>query len=258
MANIKLDVTKSLERNAEVYFEKSKKARKKTEGAKLALAKSFERLEKIKHERIVEEKKSAEKKAERKKAWYEKFRWFHSSEGFLCIGGRDVTTNEIVIKKHTDKEDIVFHTEMAGSPFFVVKTKGEKPGEATLSEAAQATASYSSAWKAGISVAGVFFVRPEQVTKEARPGEFVPRGAFMIYGKKNALEAELRLAVGLKDGVVVGGPVDSVMAQTDNFVVIAQGNEKASDTAKKIKKKLNGGEIDDIIRMLPAGGCKAQ
>jgi len=34
------------------------------------------------------------------------------------------------------------------------------------------------------------------------------------------------------------------------------GNAKASDTAKKIKKKLNSGELDDIIRMLPSGGCK--
>ena len=29
------------------------------------------------------------------KEWYEKFRWFYSSEGFLCIGGRDSTTNDI-------------------------------------------------------------------------------------------------------------------------------------------------------------------
>jgi hypothetical protein len=37
-------------------------------------------------------------------------------------------------------------------------------------------------------------------------------------------------------------------------VVIEQGREKSSALAKKIQKKLGGGEIDDIIRMLPAGG----
>jgi len=252
---IKLDVTKSLEKNAEDYFEKSKKARRKLEGAKEALGRSLEKLEKIKEEKSVEEKKTKEK-IERKKAWYEKFRWFFSSEGFLCIGGRDATSNEIVIKKHTDKDDIVFHSEMAGSPFFVVKAEGGKVGEKTLEEVAIATASYSRAWKAGISVADVFHVSPEQVSKEARPGEYIAKGAFMIYGKKSLLSAALRLAIGLKDGVIIGGPVSAIKESTTNYVEIIQGNEKASDTAKKIRKKLKGGDLDEIIRMLPAGGCK--
>ena len=62
---------------------------------------------------------------------------------------------------------------MAGSPFFVIKTKGVKVEEATLNETAQATASYSRAWKAGIAAAEVFFVNPEQVSKKAKPGEFI-------------------------------------------------------------------------------------
>lgn len=255
MTTIKLDVTKSLEQNAEVYFEKAKKAKKKLEGANAALKRSMDLLEQTKKERLLEEQKSKEK-VEKKRAWYEKFRWFYSSEGFLCIGGRDATTNEIIIKKHTLPEDVVFHTEMAGSPFFVIKTEGKKPGEKTLNEVAQATASYSRAWKTGMSLADVFYVNPDQVTKEARAGEFIGRGAFMIYGKKNIITSDVKLAVGLKEGNIIAGPVDSIKANADGFVVIIQGNEKASDTAKKIKKKLNGGDIDEIIRMLPTGGCK--
>jgi predicted ribosome quality control (RQC) complex YloA/Tae2 family protein len=249
---IKLDVTKSLEKNAETYFEKAKKARKKLEGAREALEKSFQRLK-------TEEKaakKQVKEKPKAKKEWYEKFRWFHSSEGFLVIGGKDATSNEIVVKKHAEKGDLIFHTEMAGSPFFIVKTEGQIPTDATIAETAQATASYSRAWKTGLASVEVFFVSPEQVTKEARAGEFVARGAFMVYGKKNTLTAECRLAIGLKDNKIIGGPVDSIQAQTKNFVIINQGNQKASDTAKKIKKKLKAGDIDEIIRFLPPGGCK--
>jgi predicted ribosome quality control (RQC) complex YloA/Tae2 family protein len=248
---IKLDSTKSLEKNAEVYFEKSKKARHKLEGAKEALKKSLAKLEKAKKEYKEE---IVSKKIEVKKEWYEKFRWFFSSEGFLCIGGRDAATNEIVVKKHTDKEDIVFHTSMAGSPFFIIKTNGKKVGKETLNQAAQATASYSRAWRTGLAVADVFYVNPDQVTKEAKAGEFVPRGAFMIYGKKNNLSSDLKIAIGLKDGKVIGGPVDAIKAQTKDFVVLVPGKDKASAAAKKIQKKIKGGEVDDVIRMLPSGG----
>src|SRR3989344_8958557 len=97
--DIKLDVTKSLEQNAETYFNESKKARKKIEGARIALNRSLMKLEELKLNRI-KELKEVKQKVEIKREWYEKFRWFISSEGFLCIGGRDAATNEIVIKKH--------------------------------------------------------------------------------------------------------------------------------------------------------------
>jgi len=258
MVKIKIDLTKSIEENASLYFEKAKKAKKKLSGALEAVKKSKEKLETLKKEQKLEEEKAKEKKPKRKKEWYEKFHWFYSSEGFLCIGGRDATTNEIVIKKHTDPKDIVFHTEMAGSPFFVIKTKGKTPGQETLNQAAQATASYSKAWKLGITSVEVFYVAPDQVTKEAKPGEFVPRGAFMIYGKKNYIRTDLKLAVGIKNNQIIGGSVDSVKANADKFVIVIQGREKTSAAAKKIRHKLGGGDIDDIIRMLPAGGCEIE
>lgn len=251
---IKLDTTKSLEKNAEIFFEKAKKAKKKLQGAKAALQKSLERLEKAKKQQL-KEIKQVKQRIETKKAWYEKFRWFTSSEGFLCIGGRDATTNEIVIKKHTEKDDLVFHTEIAGSPFFVIKTLGKKPGQATLLETSQATASYSRAWRLGISTTEVYMIKPEQVSKKAQPGEYLARGAFMIYGKKTYFNPDIKLAVGIKDNKIIGGPVNAVKANADKFILITQGREKASAIAKKIQKKLGGGELDDIIRMLPAGGC---
>lgn len=252
---IKLDVTKSLEQNAETYFEKAKKAKRKIAGTEEAIKKLKKKLEDLKEEEVVEKKKI--EKVERKKEWYEKFHWFFSSEGFLCIGGRDATSNEIVIKKHTDKDDLVLHADVTGSPFFVIKTEGKKIGEATMEETAQATASYSRAWKAGISTIEVFMINPEQVSKEARPGEYMAKGAFMIYGKKlKFFNPDLKLAIGIKDGVIIGGAVDSVKKNADRFIIVIQGRGKTAAVAKKIQKKLKGGDLDDIIRMLPAGGCE--
>jgi len=257
MTDIELYFNKSVGENASLYYDKSKKMRKKIEGARAALERSKEMLEKAEKEKTSKEGVKETKKVERKTEWYEKFRWFISSEGFLCIGGRDATTNEIVVKKHAEKDDIIFHTEMAGSPFFIIKTGGKKPGRPTLDESAQATASYSRAWKLGITLAEVFYVNPEQVSKEAEAGEFIARGAFMIRGKKNFIRIGLELAIGIKDGQIIGGPVDSIKKNAEKYVVIAPGKEKASDAAKKIKQKI-GGEIDDIIRFLPSGGVKLE
>ena len=45
-----------------------------------------------------------------------------------------------------------------------------------------------------------------------------------------------------------------IKKRTKNFVVVIPGKEKKSALAKVIKKKLKGGELDDIIKFLPAGG----
>lgn len=251
---IKLDINKTLEQNAEDYYSKAKKSRKKIEGAKEAIEISQKKLEKEK-KNIQKEKIDIQKKEEKKKEWYEKFHWFFTSEGFLCIGGRDATSNEIVVKKHLDKDDLVFHTEMAGSPFFIIKTEGKKPDKKSIDEAAIGTASYSRAWKAGFSSSEVFYVNPDQVTKEAQSGEFIPKGAFMIYGKKNTMKAEVKLAIGIKDNKIISGPAEPIKKHAEKFVILVPGNNKTSDIAKKIKKKL-GGELDDIIRAIPAGGAK--
>lgn len=254
---ITLSIKKSVEENAEVYFEKGKKAKKKLAGAKEALVESRKKLEKLKkqEEQFWKEHEAKQEEKTRKKHWFEKFRWFYSSEGFLCVGGRDATTNEIVIKKHADKDDIVFHTNMAGSPFFVIKSEKKKIGQATLDEAAISTASFSRAWKLGLSTLDVFYVNPEQVTKKAQSGEYMTKGAFMIYGKTNELQARVELAIGKKDDMIMCAAEESVKKHSKKYFVIQSGREKPSSIAKKVKAEF-GGDLDDIIRVLPSGGIK--
>ena len=79
----------------------------------------------------------------------------------------------------------------------------------------------------------------------------------MIYGKKiKHFNPDLKLAVGIKDGIIIGGAINAVKKNADKFIMVVQGKGKTAAVAKKIQKKLKGGELDDIIRMLPAGGCE--
>src|SRR3989344_738689 len=149
---VKLDVRKSIDENAASYFEAAKKQKRRLDGIKATIARYEKRLEETrKKQHLAQEKKELEAKHKKEQKWFEKFRWFISREGFLCIGGRDATSNEIVVKKHTSPADIVFHTQMAGSPFFVIQSEGREIGKITLDETACAAVSFSRAWKLGMS-----------------------------------------------------------------------------------------------------------
>ena len=75
----------------------------------------------------------------------------------------------------------------------------------------------------------------------------------MIYGKKNFIYPPLECAIGLVGEDIIGGPVAAVKSKTKAFVTIVPGKEKKSALAKKIKAKLKGGDLDEIVRFLPAG-----
>ncbi len=245
---ITLDLTKSIEENASTYFDKAKKLRKKIQGVE----DTIERM-KVKSERVKRVQEAQPETVQRKKHWFEKFRWFYTSDGFLVIGGRDATSNEIIIKKHAEEGDLVFHTDMAGSPFFVIKSDGKEISQKAIEETANATCSFSRAWKLGLGASDVFYVRPEQVTKEANAGEYLQKGSFMIKGKTNYVDNQIDCAIGIYEGAVMTGPLDSVKAHCKDHLVIVQGESKPSALAKKIQRKI-GGEIDEIIRALPSGG----
>ena len=103
---IELSLQKSVSENANEYFEKAKKIKKKFSGIKFIIKKTeneIKNLEKdftIKNEKIKLEKQL---KTEPKK-WYSNFRWTKTSTGDLFVLGNDATSNEILVKKHTEKK----------------------------------------------------------------------------------------------------------------------------------------------------------
>jgi len=264
---IKLDLRKKVLENAHSYYEKSKKSREKLAGARKALEGTVKKLKKVDEVRGV---KYHEIKKPKKREWYEKFRWFFSSDNFLVIGGKDATSNEILIKKYTETNDLVFHADIQGAPFFVIKNPyGKEIPESTLKETAEAAGSYSKAWKSGIGNCDIYYVKPEQVSKTAESGEYIPKGGFMIRGHKNWFKnVELKIAIGFNPDTyeVIGGPVSAIEKNSMYHVVIGIGDKKskelAEETMKFIKKrtnkedgmKINAINIDEIQRFIPGNG----
>jgi hypothetical protein len=186
-------------------------------------------------------KELAEHKVKRKE-WYEKFRWFTSSDGFLVVAGKDAVSNEVLVKKYAAPEDPVFHADVTGAPFVVVKTEGKAPSEQALREAGEFAAAFSRAWREGIGSADVYWVTPDQLSKSGPSGEYVPHGAFAVGGKRNWMRGvPLQLAVGVVEGETlrfVGGPMEAVKAETQVFVTLVPGDMAGKEFLKQILQAL--------------------
>ncbi|MGA2683028.1 MAG: ribosome rescue protein RqcH [Candidatus Bathyarchaeia archaeon] len=252
--HISINLRHSLFENANEYYERGKKAKQKTAGAQAALGESKKRLVQIEKElRRAEELKTlkpmeimealAKRKLEREnKEWYEKFRWFTSSDGFLVVAGKDTVSNEVLIKKYTTQDDVVFHAEISGAPFTVVKSEGKIIPEQTLREAGEFAASFSRAWRENAGSADVYWVKVDQLSKSGPSGESVPHGAFAVVGKRNWTRGvPLKVAVGAvinEETSFIGGPIESVKAKTKAYVVLMPGDYMGKELLQRVLRSL--------------------
>ncbi len=244
---------KSPGENATIYYDKAKKAREKIKGAMKAIEEIEEKIKK-------EKKKEVKKKKRRRVFWFEKYRWFISSEDFLVIAGRDAKTNEEVVKKHLGDKDLYMHADIHGAPSVVIKSEGREIGEKTLYEAAQFAVSMSKAWNAGFGNMSAYWVYPSQVSKMGESGEYVARGSWVIRGKRNYFhKVPLSLAIGKINyqgtELLMCGPESAVAKRTEKYVVIAPGDEKKEAFARRIAGEFDA-SVDEIIRILPPGKIK--
>jgi len=213
------------------------------------------------------------------KHWYERYRWFVTTDGHLVIGGRDASSNSAVIRKHMTENDIVFHAEIHGSPFFLVKNARNLDSGNFIDETAQATISFSRAWKDGLSSGDAYWVFPNQVKKGAPTGQYLPKGSFVIEGKRNFCKGvELKLSIGLiqienNRYTIVCGPSNAIRRRSLVFASLLPGGSDPMNLAKKVKSEfvrvisefdsdladyLKKIVLDEIIRMLPSGQSKIE
>ncbi|MGC1709554.1 MAG: NFACT RNA binding domain-containing protein, partial [Nitrosotalea sp.] len=204
---------------------------------------------------------------QKKKEWYERYRWFFTSDGLLAIGGRDSSSNSSVIRKHLGKDDRVFHAEIVGSPFFILKDS-EDDMVSSITEVAQATVCFSRAWREGVYGLNAYWVKPDQIKMGAPTGQFLAKGAFPIEGTRSFVQvSNLQLAVGLYQKndsyTIMCGPLTPVKMRCLFYVIIEPSGTDMTDLAKKVRLEflklaenqdvVKAFNIDDFIRALPAG-----
>lgn len=249
-----------LEATASEYYDKAKDSESKIKSVKKALEKTQEELDELEKDEIeVKEENMEDKTQKRKKKWFEKYRWFRSSEDYLILIGRDAQTNDMLVKKHMEQNDLYFHADFDGAPSVVVKD-GKEAGEKTKEEAAKAAITFAKTWKAGIGSDDVYYVDPEQVTQNPESGEYLEKGAFVVRGDRTYIrnvkvEASLGTYPIEEDLFVpICGPETAIEEQCKDKIDLKPGRTKKSELSKKIKKKLDHDvDLDAIIRALPPG-----
>jgi len=261
---IPLDPFASLEQNATILYDESKRVRAKQESAKAALADARKRLGQRVASRPAAVAKSTAR-APTKRFWFDSLRWFYSSEGFLVVAGRDAASNEKLVKRHLGQGDRYAHADVQGAASVIVKCEKKTPGEPTLRQACQFAATHSKAF-AQFAAADAYWVHPEQVSKTAESGEYVPKGAFVIRGTRNyfpKMKLELALGIVRLDGQgrpspegthrrLMAGPPDAVRAHAARVALVERGDQKPTDAAKDLAP-LFGVTLDEVVAALPPG-----
>ncbi len=233
------DIKKKIDENATFYFEQAKKLRAKAESARRALEKTKERVEMIK----VEKKAQRRENKPKKRQWFEQFRWFVTSDGFLAVAGKDAETNEKLIKQYAQKGDLVFHADIQGASFVVIKGEDKAISRKAREEAAAFAAANSKAWQRGLATVDVYAIKPEQVLKASPEGINLPKGSFYIDGEREWFRnTRVEIAIGFardEEKVrVICGPSSAVRKHAKYHVLILPGENEADELLKEIKARI--------------------
>ena len=264
---IPVDVSMGVERNADRRYRAAKAIEEKRAGAMEALAATQRELAELQTaaapapaptdvatEGPVTERTHVPVRAT--DAWYDAYRWFETTDGYLVIGGRNATQNEEIVKKYLDPTDRFFHTDAPGGP--VVILKASRPSEpatevefddATLAQVATFTLSCSSVWKAGVFAGDVYMVGAEQVSKTPESGEYIEKGSFVIRGDRRYFRGvATEAAVGIQtDPVtqVIGGPPVAVETRASVSARLQPGQYAADDVAKLLYRRFKDAFVDE-------------
>ncbi|WP_049935792.1 ribosome rescue protein RqcH [Haloplanus natans] len=292
---VPVDPSMGVEKNADERYTEAKRVEEKKEGALAAIENTREELEAVKRRReeweaddgdeaepVDEEPKDRDWLSmssvpiKQPEHWYEEFRWFHTSDGFLVVGGRNADENEALVKKYMEGNDRFFHAQAHGGPVTLLKATGpsEKARavdfpESSLEEAAQFAVAYSSVWKDGRFAGDAYMVEPDQVSKTPESGEYIEKGGFVIRGDRTYFrDVSASVTVGIQcdpETRVIGGPPSAIEPEAETTLRLEPGKYAQNDAAKLCYRRFKERFVDEsfvrkiaspdrIQEFLPPGG----
>ncbi|MEA3144588.1 MAG: hypothetical protein QOG31_1912 [Thermoplasmata archaeon] len=277
--DVEIDLRLTVQENAEACYAAAKKARSRREGADKALQDANGRLREV-EEKGLDAFGAAPAKVERvsRHFWFESYRWTLTPHGLVAVGGRNASQNDQVVKKYLRDGDRYVHAEIHGAPSVVVR-----PAEGSVDEipnddlraACHFAVVASRAWRQ-FGPATAYWVTASQVSKTPRSGEFVPRGAWIIHGKRN-VEPDLPMrwwvgrvhldpqgrpiplgqvaAAPKAFAKLVGGTRESLLPYAEGLLEMVPGTMDPADAAQLLAERF-GVSNEEAQAVLPAGSVQ--
>ncbi|EDO05790.1 Fibronectin-binding protein A N-terminus (FbpA) family protein [Babesia bovis T2Bo] len=198
--SVTLDYGLTCFQNLEIMYSQKKRMAEKLERTRAGHQFALKRVDREKEKQVKSRgDRNVSLVKVRKRMWFEKFHWFITSDGFLVLGGRDSTQNELLVKRYLTKGDLYFHADVHGAASCILKNPSGNAESFpnTIDEAACFSLCLSSAWSQKM-VVPAWWVHHHQVSRSAPSGEYLPHGSFMIRGKKNYVQPQrLEMAIGV-------------------------------------------------------------
>lgn len=251
--NVRVRLSDTAIQAAQRHFEEAKKLKAKAEGLRRGIADLERKLGELAQREQAPAARAPKVKIReaRKREWFEAYHWFRTSGGQLVIAGRDAKQNESLVARHLEPGDLFFHADIAGGAATILKD-GRNAGEQEKKEAAQFAACFSKAWKLGYASLDVYAVPAAQVSKSAPPGEYLPKGSFMIVGKREWFRGtplSLTLAKGPEGRLVVLPAVHA--RKPAPSLEITPGAVERRAAGEAIKARLGLESAEEVLRALP-------
>lgn len=185
-----IDLALSPHANARIYYD----AKKTAETKKLKVEKSATMALKNAERKINQDlQKNLKGETEvlrpiRPKFWFEKFHWFVSSEGYLCLAGKDDAQSDMLYYRHVNDNDSYVTSDEAGSLQVFIKNpfKGEGVPPSTLMQAGMFAMTTSAAWNNKVTTSA-WVLKTDEVSKRDFDGTFLEAGRFRTLAKQRFL-----------------------------------------------------------------------
>ena len=234
---VDVDVFSTAAANARRHYEAGKAARAKADKtaatADTAVRRAERSMEAEAAKRIAAVSAIKTISVARKPAWYERFYWFITLEGLVCVAGKNATDNEALVKRYLRPQDAYIHAEVHGAATVVLRNPSTEPSAAatlqryamSLEAAGAFCVCLSNAWTSHVATSA-YWVAASQVSKTAPTGEYLTTGSFMIRGRKNMLPP-----VKLELGFALLFKVDPICVAAHTRDRYVRGGADASSTA---------------------------
>ena len=263
-----IDLSQSAFANARSYFDSKKTAETKqvkVENSTSMALKNAERKITQDLTRSLKQENDTLKEI-RPKYWFEKFFWFVSSEGYLCLAGKDASQTDMIYYRHFSDNDSIVSADMEGSLKVFIKNplKGEALPPSTLMQAGIFAMSASSAWNGKVTTSA-WVLHGTEISKRDYDGSIVPEGEFNYLVQKEYLPpaqlvmgfgfyclldeestkhyAEIRTKKELEHGFTI--VVDNKKKELEDIKLAQQANSKETTTQEQCVDKSSDTDDDD-------------